>query len=214
MSDSIGKKLKDARQGAGHSVSDVVHATRITESQILGLESDDYSVFASLAYARSFLNIYSSYLGVDANEVLQAMAKPGLSDFRGAPLSPKIDMVPQDTIIPIVKGLPEVRRRRQVKSVLVPLLMLGMVLLLPATFLAGKRLGAAESQPAGPSTGSAPGSEAIEVIAGADVPVRDPIRERKPSDGSLPSNPVRPPVPNPELDALISGSPSSPAVRR
>jgi hypothetical protein len=80
--------------------------------------------------------------------------------------------------------------------------------------LAGKRLGAAESQSSGSATGGAPASQALEVTAGADVPVRDPIRERKPSDGSLPSNPVRPPVPNPELDALITGAPSSSAVRR
>jgi len=105
--------------------------------RILGLESDDYSVFASLAYARSFVGIYSKHLGVDASEVMEAMGRPGLSGFCGAPLSPRIEMVPQDTIIPIIKGLPE-SRPRQVKSVLVPLMVLAILLLLPTTFLLGQ----------------------------------------------------------------------------
>jgi cytoskeletal protein RodZ len=208
MSDSIGKKLKDARIGRGSSVSDVCHATRITEAQILGLEADDYSVFPSVAYARSFLGLYSTFLGVDARGEIEAMAKPGITAFRGAPLAPKMSMEPQDSIIPIVKGLPEYRPR-QVKSILVPLLFVTALLLLPTAFLLGRRLGQAEAQ-------SAPDSP-LEEVAGlpgatastSPVP-KDPIQQRQPSDGSLPSAPLRPPVPNPELDALLSDAPPRP----
>jgi cytoskeletal protein RodZ len=189
-------------------VSDVCHATRITEAQILGLEADDYSVFPSVSYARSFLGLYSSFLGVDARSEIEAMAQPGGTAFRGAPLAPKMSMEPQDSIIPIVKGLPEYRPR-QVKSILVPLLFLTALLLLPTAFLLGRRLGQAEAK-------LAPGSP-LEEVAGLEgstlvpnpVPA-DPIKQRQPSDGSLPSAPLRPPVPNPELDALLSEAPARP----
>lgn len=211
MSDSIGKKLKDTRLGSGQTVSDVAHTTRITETQIVGLESDDYSVFPSLAYARSFLGIYSNHLGVDASEVIGAMAKPGLSGFQGAPLSPKIQLSPQDSIIPIVKGLPE-SRPRQVKSVLVPLLVLAMVLLLPTTFVLGKRMGQAEAGlPQNVTMQN--GATGEPVAAGPLSPPPDPIKQRKASDGSLPSAPLQLPLPNPELDALLGGAPSTAAVQ-
>lgn len=211
MTDSIGKVLKEARLARGYSVSDAAHATRITENQILGLEADDYSVFSSVAYARSFLGLYSGFLEVDAKSELEAMSKPGITSFRGAPLAPKIKMEPQDTIIPIVKGLPEVRPR-QVKSVLVPLIFLGMLLLLPTAFFLGMRLGQAEAQAvaalspaespsiAGPAAGA----------SGLETESHDPVKHRKPSDGSLPGVPLKPPLPNPELDALILGAPANP----
>ena len=211
MSDSIGKKLKEARLGGGQSVSDVAHATRITEAQIIGLESDDYSVFASLAYARSFVGIYSKHLGVDASEVIEAMARPGLSAFCGTPLSPRMDMVPQDTIIPIIKGLPETRSR-QVKSILVPLMVLAILLLLPTTFLLGKRMGHAEAKLSGnnPPQGGTNGSS---ISAGPVLAPSDPIKDRKASDGSLPSAPLQLPLPNPELDALIGGTSATASVQ-
>ncbi len=209
MSDSIGNKLKDARLGRGNSVSDVCHATRITEAQILGLEADDYSVFPSVAYARSFLGLYSTFLGVDARAEIEAMAKPGITAFRGAPLAPKMSMEPQDSIIPIVKGLPEYRPR-QVKSILVPLLFLTALLLLPTAFLLGRRLGQAEAKLATPESQLEEVSGLPVETAATNPVTKDPIKQRQPSDGSLPSAPLRPPVPNPELDALLSEAPPRP----
>jgi cytoskeletal protein RodZ len=215
MSDTVGTKLKNARIGGGFSVSDVSHLTRITEAQILGLESDDYSVFPGVAYARSFLSIYSSHLGVDATAELEAMAKPGLVEFRGAQRLPKINTEPQETVIPIVKGVPDFQRRRPVKSILVPLIMLVMVLLLPAAFLIGKRIGEAQALAAKADSGTGENAQPDRLSTpSAEVLPKDPIRERKPSDGSLPGNSFHPPSPNPELDALISASPSKASARR
>lgn len=207
MSGSIGDQLKEAREGRGLSVPDVSHVTRITEAQILGLEAGDYSAFPSLAYARSFLGIYSSFLGVDARGEIEAMARPGLTEFRGARLAPKVVTEPQETIIPIVKGLPEVRPR-QVKSVLVPLMFLTMLLLLPTAFLLGRRQGQAEAR-ARVEAPAPPGVEPPPEPPGAGVAGGDPISRRKASDGSLPSAPLRPPLPSPALDSLI-GAPAPP----
>lgn len=205
MSESVGKKFREAREARGLSVADIAHATRITEPQILGLESDDYSGFPSISYARSFLNIYGNFLEVDVVSEMEAMACPGLIEFRGAPLDPKVAMEPQDSVIPIVKGLPEVRPR-QVKSVLVPLLFLTMLLLLPTSFLLGRRLGQLEAR-AVADVGSA-GAAGAEAEPSEEKPIeRDPIKERRPSDGSLPSAPLRPPTANPDLDALIGSPP-------
>jgi len=211
MSDSIGNKLKNARLGAEQSVSDVAHVTRITETQIVGLESDDYSVFPSLAYARSFLGLYSNHLGVDASEEIAAMGRPGLSDFRGAPLAPKMEMVPQDSIIPIIKGLPE-SRPQQVKSILVPLMVLAILLLLPTTFLLGKRMGQAGAG-LSPQLPSQSGTVGVPGSSGPVSSPADPVKQRKASDGSLPSAPLQLPLPNPELDALLGGASTTAAVQ-
>lgn len=47
------------------SVADVVHQTRFPRSVIEALERDDYTVFSSPTYARSYLSQYSGFLGID-----------------------------------------------------------------------------------------------------------------------------------------------------
>lgn len=55
------------------SVDDVVHTTRIPRSVVEALEAEDFSVFTSPTYAKSFLRQYSDYLRVDAEPWLNAL---------------------------------------------------------------------------------------------------------------------------------------------
>jgi cytoskeletal protein RodZ len=70
MVETVGTKLQKARLAKGWSVDEVSSATKIRPERISDLESDDYSHFASLVYARSFLVKYARHLGVDIQEEL------------------------------------------------------------------------------------------------------------------------------------------------
>lgn len=55
------------------SVDDVVFRTRIPRSVVEALEAEDFSVFTSPTYAKSFLRQYSDFLKVDAEPWLDAL---------------------------------------------------------------------------------------------------------------------------------------------
>jgi len=69
----IGKKLREAREETGYTIADVVHRAHLPRSVIEALEAEDFSVFASPTYAKSFLNQYSEFLNVDAHPWLDAL---------------------------------------------------------------------------------------------------------------------------------------------
>jgi cytoskeletal protein RodZ len=62
---SIGQQLQQAREALGLSIPDVAHQTRVQPNFLRGMEADDWSSFPSVAYARSFLRTYSSFLELD-----------------------------------------------------------------------------------------------------------------------------------------------------
>lgn len=68
----IGKTLRQARENLNLSTEDAAHKTRIPLKIIHALESDDYSVFSSSTYARSYLSQYSQYLHLDPSHWLDA----------------------------------------------------------------------------------------------------------------------------------------------
>ena len=70
MPDSIGQRLKQAREERNLSVEKAEQLTRIRAHYIQALESDDYSVMSSAAQARGFLRNYSEFLGMNIDEIL------------------------------------------------------------------------------------------------------------------------------------------------
>lgn len=70
---TIGQTLGDARRDRGLSIEDAGHHTRIHPNMIRDIEEDDFSIFPSVAYAKSFVRNYSEYLEVDVSEALQAL---------------------------------------------------------------------------------------------------------------------------------------------
>jgi transcriptional regulator with XRE-family HTH domain len=62
---SIGKQLQEAREALRLTIQDVSHQTRVQPNFLRGMEADDWSSFPSVAYARSFLRTYSSFLELD-----------------------------------------------------------------------------------------------------------------------------------------------------
>lgn len=73
MSETIGTKLEAGRTARGLSIEDIAHKTRIHRDVLCQLESDDYSKFPNLMFLKSFLNLYSQHVGVDASETIATL---------------------------------------------------------------------------------------------------------------------------------------------
>lgn len=70
--ESIGEKLRSAREARRLSVRDVVKDTNINPLYIEALEEEDFDRFPSETYLIGFLRSYSEYLRLDTDEIIQA----------------------------------------------------------------------------------------------------------------------------------------------
>ena len=70
--DSIGEKLKSAREAKRLSLSDVTKDTNIAPTYLEALENEDFDYFPSETYAIGFLRNYADYLKLDSETMIQA----------------------------------------------------------------------------------------------------------------------------------------------
>lgn len=68
----LGKKLQQARLARKITLEEASRITKIRPSRIQEIEQEDFSSFASLAYAKGFLLIYGKFLDVDVSPYLDA----------------------------------------------------------------------------------------------------------------------------------------------
>lgn len=73
MTQSIGQKLKQARQEQRITLEDASGSTRIRAPYLQALEADDISVLPSPVQARGFLRNYAEYLGLDFDRMLDEL---------------------------------------------------------------------------------------------------------------------------------------------
>jgi len=71
MPDTIGQRLKQAREDKRLSLEKAAEATRIRLIYLQALENDDYSVMISAAQGRGFLHNYAEFLGMDLDAVVE-----------------------------------------------------------------------------------------------------------------------------------------------
>jgi cytoskeleton protein RodZ len=62
--ETIGQRLKQARQQRGLSIEEAAQATRIRVNYLQALEEDNFAALPSAVQGRGFLRSYASYLGV------------------------------------------------------------------------------------------------------------------------------------------------------
>ena len=90
MQDTIGQRLKKAREYRNLTFEKVEEATRIRTQYLQALESDDFSALPSPIQARGFLRNYAEYLGYDLDQMIEelraANPEPGEPEvvFEGA----------------------------------------------------------------------------------------------------------------------------------
>lgn len=70
--DGLGNKLEKARIARGLSLEEAGRLTKIRPSKLAEIEAEDFSQFASLAYAKGFLIIYGKFLDVEVSRYLEA----------------------------------------------------------------------------------------------------------------------------------------------
>src|SRR5437868_7211324 len=70
--EGLGKKLKEARLARNLTLDEAGRLTKIRPGRLEDIENEDFSEFASLAYAKGFLLIYGKFLGVDVTPYLEA----------------------------------------------------------------------------------------------------------------------------------------------
>jgi cytoskeletal protein RodZ len=70
--EGLGQKLKEARLARNLTLDEAGRLTKIRPAQLNDIENEDFSQFASLAYAKGFLIIYGKFLAVDVTPYLEA----------------------------------------------------------------------------------------------------------------------------------------------
>jgi cytoskeletal protein RodZ len=87
MVEPVGKRLQKARLEAGLTIDAAADATKIRPERLTDLESDDYSNFPNLMYAKGFLANYARFLKLDIQEELdtfQVSSSVSLRDYQYA----------------------------------------------------------------------------------------------------------------------------------
>jgi cytoskeletal protein RodZ len=67
---SIGEQLRQIRESKKLSLDQIAYQTHIRLRYLSALETDEFSVFPSMAQGRGFLRAYASYLGLNADHLI------------------------------------------------------------------------------------------------------------------------------------------------
>ena len=70
--EGLGKKFQEARLARNLTLDEAARMTKIRPQRLAEIETDDFSKFPSLAYAKGFLLIYGKFLDVDVTPYLDA----------------------------------------------------------------------------------------------------------------------------------------------
>jgi cytoskeletal protein RodZ len=68
--ESIGEKLRNAREQLGRSIEEIARETNITKRYIVALENEDFDAFPGEPYLVGFLRTYAETLGLSSDEVV------------------------------------------------------------------------------------------------------------------------------------------------
>lgn len=69
--ESLGQRLREAREQRGLSLEDVEASIRIRKAYLVALEEDDYASLPHPTFVRGFLKTYAAVLGLEVQELLE-----------------------------------------------------------------------------------------------------------------------------------------------
>lgn len=75
MSDTIGEKLRLAREARGIALRDISEQTRISIRYLEAIETDDYQRLPGGIFNRSFIRAYAKFIGYDEQTALEDYAR-------------------------------------------------------------------------------------------------------------------------------------------
>jgi len=100
---TAGSILHETRLRKGILLEDIEKATRIRKKFLEAIESDDYTVLPSIAYAKGFVKNYSEFLGLDSQTTL-AFFRRQSEDATKQSLLPKKSMASENSLFHLTPG--------------------------------------------------------------------------------------------------------------
>ncbi|HEY2847667.1 MAG TPA: helix-turn-helix domain-containing protein [Pyrinomonadaceae bacterium] len=70
MSESLGEKLRQAREDKGLTLGDVAEQTRISSLYLDAIENDDYKILPGGIFNKGFIKSYAKFVGINEQEAL------------------------------------------------------------------------------------------------------------------------------------------------
>lgn len=208
--EGLGEKFREARLARKLTLDEAARMTKIRPSRLAEIEADDFTNFASLAYAKGFLLIYGKFLGVDVTSYLEAFETSNAVTVDGYSYL-------QDN--PAPKPPPTVIRAPKAKTSLLPLL-IGIVVLVVGFSLIKLILDISRISPPRKNTGESPSPTATissgSVVAPRALPVEStPAPARKAIAATTPASTTTPAVASSTPEPTPFPAPTGePEVRR
>lgn len=75
MAETLGEKLRQAREDRDISISEVAEQTRISALYLEAIENDDYRTLPGGIFNKGFVKSFAKYVGIDEHEALQDYAQ-------------------------------------------------------------------------------------------------------------------------------------------
>ena len=75
MSQSLGEKLREAREERGLSIGEVAEQTRISPLYLESIERDDYKPLPGGIFNKGFVKSYAKFVGLDENDAVQEYSR-------------------------------------------------------------------------------------------------------------------------------------------
>ncbi len=75
MAETLGEKLRQAREERGISISEVAEQTRISSLYLESIEKNDFKVLPGGIFNKGFIKSYAKFIGYDEHEALQEYQK-------------------------------------------------------------------------------------------------------------------------------------------
>lgn len=88
--ETLGKKLKAARQKRKLTTSEAAKGTRIKIQHIEAIENDDFSSIAAPTYAKGFIRIYAEFLGLNPEPLIEEYTSTHLP-------KPRASLIPEES---------------------------------------------------------------------------------------------------------------------
>lgn len=90
MSQTLGEKLREAREERGISLTEVAEQTRISPHYIESIERDDYKPLPGGIFNKGFIKSFAKYVGIDEQEALQDYSRAIAANENTAELDQKL----------------------------------------------------------------------------------------------------------------------------
>lgn len=106
MPESLGDKLKAAREARRLTLDQAADSTRVRAVYLQALENNDHSVMLSAAQGRGFLRIYADFLGLNLDDLTAAARESGppASSTPVADSTPPAESTPEAIPVPETKS--------------------------------------------------------------------------------------------------------------